>query len=53
MIVSGDFTINFADDRSQIQINFLREKLGLIKSNDKNNSITLCGNTLDALFTRS
>ncbi|GFU44890.1 hypothetical protein TNCV_4234261 [Trichonephila clavipes] len=40
MILSGDFNINFADDKNLSLIEFLNETLGLTMSNDRKVSTT-------------
>lgn len=52
MILSGDFNINFAEETSKPLIDFLKDKLNLTMSNDKNITTTRYGTTIDAVFTR-
>lgn len=52
MILSGDFNINFADDKNLPIIEFLNEALGLTMSNDRKLSTTKYKTTIDAVFTR-
>jgi hypothetical protein len=49
MIMSGDFNINFADEKTEPLINLLKVKLELVMSNDKNQSTTKYG-TIDVVF---
>jgi len=52
MIMSGDFNINFSDEKTEPLIGFLKDKLDLVMSNDKNQSTTKYGTTIDAVFSR-
>ncbi|GFX28795.1 uncharacterized protein TNCV_4250341 [Trichonephila clavipes] len=52
MILSGDFNINFADDKNLSLIEFLNETLGLTMSNDRKVSTTKYKTTIDAVFIR-
>lgn len=52
MILSGDFNINFADDKNLPLIEFLNEEFGLTMSNDRLTSTTRYKSTIDAVFTR-
>eukprot|EP00102_Acyrthosiphon_pisum_P022546 XP_016659756.1 PREDICTED: uncharacterized protein LOC107883710 [Acyrthosiphon pisum] len=52
MILSGDFNINFASDRSESLTQFLREHLNLSMNNDPKIPTTRSGTTIDAIFTR-
>ena len=49
MIMSGDFNNNFADEKTEPLINILKDKLDLVMSNDKNQSTTKYGTTIDAV----
>jgi len=40
MILSGDFNINFTDDKNQLLIEFLNNEFGLTMSSDRNLSTT-------------
>jgi hypothetical protein len=51
MILSGDFSANFASAESQPLIEFLQEKLQLNMTNDPREA-TRSGTTIDAVFTR-
>lgn len=50
MILSGDFNINFADDKNQLLIEFLNNEFGLTMSKDCNLSTTNNKSTIDAVF---
>lgn len=52
MVLSGDFNINFADDKNLPLIEFLNETLDLTMSNDRKCSTTKYKTTIDAVFTR-
>ena len=52
MILSGDFNINFADDKNQSLIEFLNNEFGLTMSNGRNFSTTKYKTTIDAVFNR-
>ena len=52
MIMSGDFNINFSDEQTEPLIHFLKDKLDLVMSNDKNQGTTRYGTTIDAVFSR-
>lgn len=52
MILSGDFNVNFAEERSKTLISFLKEKLNLNMVNDCEVPRTRCGTTIDAVFHR-
>lgn len=52
MILSGDFNINFADDKNLPLIEFLNKEFRLTMSNDRNLSTTRYKTTIDAVFTR-
>lgn len=52
MILSGDFNINFADDKNLSLIEFLNQEFQLAMSNDRQKSTTRCKTTLDGVFTK-
>jgi endonuclease/exonuclease/phosphatase (EEP) superfamily protein YafD len=52
IILSGDFNANFADERAQRLITFLKDKFQLHMTNDPQHSATNYGTTLDAVFSR-
>lgn len=52
MILSGDFNINFADDKNLQLLEFFKNEFGLSMSNDRNLSTTRYKTTIDAVFTR-
>lgn len=52
MIMSGDFNINFNDDKSRPLVDFLRNTLSLTMSNDPTGPTTIRGTTIDASFSR-
>ena len=51
MILSGDFNINFAEDKNLLLITFLNETLDLTMSNDRKLNTTKY-KTIDAVFIR-
>ena len=52
MILSGDFNINFAEDKNLPLITFLNEKLGWTMSNDWKLNTKKYKTTVDAVFIR-
>lgn len=52
MILSGDFNINFASEKSLKLIEFLKDKLNLSMKNNPQTSTTRSGTTIDGVFTR-
>lgn len=52
MILSGDFNVNFALDKSIKLVEFLKDNLNLSIQNDKKISTTKSNTTIDAVFTR-
>ncbi|GFU43693.1 ATP-dependent DNA helicase [Trichonephila clavipes] len=52
MILSGDFNVNFASDKSLKLVEFLKDKLNLCMKNSPQTS-TRSGTTIDGVFTRS
>lgn len=52
MILSGDFNINFADDKNLPLLKFFKNVFGLNMSNDRNLSTARYKTTIDAVFTR-
>ena len=52
MILSGDFNVNFALDKSLKLVEFLRDNLNLCLQNSPQTSTTRSGTTIDAVFTR-
>ncbi|GFW21554.1 ATP-dependent DNA helicase [Trichonephila clavipes] len=52
MILSGDFNVNFASDKSLKLVEFLKDKLNLSMKNSPQTS-TRSGTTIDGVFTRS
>ena len=51
MILSGDFNINFVDNKNLPLIEFLNETFNLNMSNDRKLSTTKYKTTIDAVFT--
>ena len=51
-ILSGDFNVNFALDKSIELVEFLKDNLNLSIQNDKKISTTKSNTTIDAVFTR-
>ncbi len=52
LIVAGDFNINFADEHSLPLLTFFKDKLNLIMNNNRMQSTTRGGTTIDAVFWR-
>ena len=52
LILSGDFNINFADEKSEPLKQFFLEKFNLTMNNSPSQSTTNYGTTIDAVFTR-
>ncbi|RVE40725.1 hypothetical protein evm_014626 [Chilo suppressalis] len=52
MVLSGDFNINFADEKSEPLRTFLLEKFKLLINNNPKESTTKYGTTIDAVFSR-
>lgn len=52
MVLSGDFNINFADEKSEPLRTFLLEKIKLHIYNNPKESTTRYGTTIDAVFSR-
>ncbi|CAF4947099.1 unnamed protein product [Pieris macdunnoughi] len=52
MILSGDFNINFASEKSLKLIEFLKDKLNLSMKNNPQTSTTRSGTTIDGVFAR-
>ncbi|GFU81422.1 ATP-dependent DNA helicase [Trichonephila clavipes] len=53
MILSRDFNVNFASDKSLKLVEFLKDKLNLSMKNSPQTSTTRSGTTIDGAFTRS
>ena len=53
MILSGDFNVNFASEKSLKLVEFMKDKLNLSMKNSPQTSTTRSGTTIDGVFTRS
>ncbi|GFY23535.1 ATP-dependent DNA helicase [Trichonephila clavipes] len=53
MILSGDFNVTFASDKSLKLVEFLKDKLNLSMKNSPQTSTTRSCTTVDEVFTRS